>query len=161
MAASPARSPRLDRETHAAFRIIALANRVSASASRAYLRCYGVGVMEWRVLALLAVEDGATAHDLSVTSGVDKSAVSRAVNALIRQRFVTSKADTRDNRRSLLSLTAKGLALHDRIIKASLAREARLLAGFTAADKARLFELIGRLEANLPSVEAHDPAADG
>ena len=44
--------PRLDPQSHAAFQIVALANRISASASRAYLRCFGIGVMEWRVLAL-------------------------------------------------------------------------------------------------------------
>ena len=49
------KTPRLDFERHAAFLTVALGARISASASRAYMRRYGVGVMEWRVLAMLAV----------------------------------------------------------------------------------------------------------
>ncbi len=153
--------PRLDPERHAAFQIVALANRISSSASRAYLRCFGVGVMEWRVLALMGLKPGITAGEISQASGVDKSPVSRAVQALVEQGHVRTQEDARDNRRALLFLTGSGEALHDRIILASLAREARLLDGLAEDQRRTLFELLARLTGNMPLVEAHDPAAEG
>jgi DNA-binding MarR family transcriptional regulator len=149
---------RLDPERHAAFQIVALANRISSSASRAYLRCFGIGVMEWRVLALLAAKPGITAAEVSQLSGVDKSPVSRAVQALARHGRLRPEEDALDSRRIRLFLTSSGQVLHDRVIRASLAREARLLAGFSAGERTALFEFLKRLAANLPLVETHDPA---
>ena len=152
--------PRLDPQSHAAFQIVALANRISASASRAYLRCFGIGVMEWRVLALAALRPGITAGEVSVVSGVDKSPVSRAVRSLIALGHLRSAEDASDNRRSPLFLTPSGEALHDRIILASLAREERLLDGLSADERQTLFDLFKRLAANLALVEAHDPGSE-
>ena len=160
MAAEPRTSPRLNLERHAAFLTVALGARISASASRAYLRNFGVGVMEWRVLALLALKVRTTAQEISQLSGLDKSSVSRAVQALIRRADVATSADASDNRRTVLTLTPKGEALHDRVILSSLAREQLLLAGLSEQDRRTLFQLLSRLSANMDVVEAHDPAAD-
>lgn len=151
-------APRLDPRSHAAFQIVALANRISASASQAYLRVFGVGVMEWRVLALAALKPGITAGEISLASGVDKSPVSRAVRALAERGHLRLAEDASDNRRSPLFLTPSGAAVHDRIILASLAREDRLLDGLSATERQTLFSLLKRLAANIPLVEAHDPA---
>ena len=161
MPAGPQSSkPRLQPEAHASFQLVALANRISASASRAYLRHFGVGVMEWRVLALLALKISTTAQEISRLSGLDKSSVSRAVQALIRRADVATSADASDNRRTVLTLTPKGEALHDRVILSSLAREQLLLAGLSEQDRRTLFQLLSRLSVNMDVVEAHDPAAD-
>ena len=147
-------APRLDPERHAAFQIVALANRISSSASRIYLRDFGVGVMEWRVLALAALRPAISAAEISQMSGVDKSPVSRAIQTLVGRGLMQARGDAGDNRRILLSLTASGEALHDRIIEVSLERDDQLLAGLSAAERAALFGLFRRLAANLAAAEA-------
>ncbi len=147
-------APRLDPERHAAFQIVALANRISSGASRVYLRDFGVGVMEWRVLALVALRPGITAGEISQMSGVDKSPVSRAVQALTQRGLMRAQGDAGDNRRLLLSLAPAGETLHDRIIQVSQARDEQLLAGLSAAERAALFQLFRRLAANLAAAEA-------
>jgi len=158
MTPPPAKGPRIEPDDHAAFLIVSIANRVSVSASQAYMRCYGVGVMEWRVIGMLAGRPGATAKDIAQLSGLDKSAVSRAVNALIQVGHVAAGGDPDDNRRIRLQLTPTGQTLHDRIIVASLAREELLLDGFSAAERAAFFGYLRRVAANTALVEAHDPA---
>ncbi len=153
------KSPRLDLDRHAAFLTVALGARISASASRAYMRRYGVGVMEWRVLAMLAVRPGMTANEIGQASGVDKSSVSRAVQSLVRAGHVSAAEDAADNRRILLRLTPSGAALHDRIIVSSLAREELLLTGFSEAERKTLFAFLKRLTANMPLVNAEDISA--
>ncbi len=150
--------PRLDPDRHAAFQIVSLANRISSSASQSYLRHFGIGVMEWRAMALIGRQPGVTANEIAQLSGLDKSSVSRAVAALIRKGDVRAVEDPADNRRALLTLTPEGEALHDRVIAASLARERLLLSGLSAAEHSQLFELLARLSANMMLVEADTSA---
>jgi DNA-binding MarR family transcriptional regulator len=151
---------RIEPDGHAAFMLVSIANRISASASRAYMRAFGVGVMEWRVLGLVAVRPGITGNEIGQASGVDKSSVSRAIASLSRRRFLELQGDEEDNRRILLFLTPEGYALHDRVIVASLAREERLLHGLNKMERRTLFGLLKRLSTNMPLVDAHDPADD-
>ena len=59
-----------------------LANKLSASASGQYRKMFGVGIVEWRVIALLAVEPETTANSVSNVIGLDKALVSRTVKKL-------------------------------------------------------------------------------
>ncbi len=152
MAAKPLR---LDPHRHAAFQIVTLANRISTSASQAYLRHFGIGVMEWRALAHVARKPGIAANEIAQLSGLDKSSVSRAVAALIRKGDVSAAEDPADNRRSLLTLTPAGETLHDRVIVASLERERLLLQGLSADERRNLFALMARLAANMDLVDDH------
>ncbi len=154
-----AAAPHLDLDTHISFLVIALSNRISSSATQTYMRHFGVGVMEWRVLAMLAIEPDITANRINQVTGVDKAAISRAVKALVARRYVKSVGDADDSRRSLLSLTAAGRALHDRIVVASFAREARLAKGLSPEERRTLIRLLKRISANVPHVNAYDPSA--
>lgn len=156
----PHKPMRLEPDAHAAFQLISISNRLTAAASQAYLRSFGVGIMEWRLLAMLVLTGGASAHEISQISGVDKSAVSRASQSLLRRGMIASKEDPQDSRRILLSLTAEGRSMHDRIIRASLEREELLLDGFSDEERRELFRLMGKLHDNLPKVEGHDPVAE-
>ena len=152
---------RLDPDRHAAFQIVALANRISSSASRAYLRHFGIGVMEWRCLALIGRAPGASANEIAQLSSLDKSSVSRAVAALVAKGEVVTADDPSDSRRSLLTLTSTGERLHDRILVASLEREGRLMAGLSEVDRDRLFALLAQLSSNMTLVDAHAPGPQG
>jgi DNA-binding MarR family transcriptional regulator len=47
--------------------------------------------------------------------------------------------------RQAIALTRKGLAMHDRIVKLSLARERQLLKGFSAAERKLLINFLSRM----------------
>ena len=151
---------RLDLETHIAYLLISLANKITSSASSTYMRHFGIGVTEWRILAMLAIESGITANRINQVTGVDKAVLSRAVKTLVAARHVAPVSDAGDGRRSLLSLTASGRALHNRVVVASLARDARLVMGLSAEERRTLVQLLKRLSANVPFMNAYDPSAD-
>jgi DNA-binding MarR family transcriptional regulator len=148
---------RIEPDAHVAFLMVSMSNRISAAASQAYMRCFGVGLMEWRVLGLLPGRDGLAAKEIVQLSGLDKSAVSRAVASLVRGGYVASEADEKDHRSARLKLTKSGRELHDRVIVASLAREELLLHGFSDEEREAFFGFLRRAAANIPRVEAHDP----
>jgi DNA-binding MarR family transcriptional regulator len=147
----------LDRNASVPFLLIAASNKIVASASQAYMRHYRLGIMEWRVMALLAADPGMTGKDISVLSGVTAGSVSRAINILNKLRYLDVSSDAADNRRSILKLNAAGMALHDRIIISALEREALLLTGFSQAERRALLKYLRRLLANIALVNAHEP----
>jgi DNA-binding MarR family transcriptional regulator len=147
----------LDRNASVPFLLIAASNKIVASASQAYMRHYRLGIMEWRVMALLAADPGITGKDISVLSGVTAGSVSRAINILKRLRYLDVSNDAADNRRSILKLNAAGIALHDRIIISALERETLLLTGFSQAERRTLLKYLRRLLANIALVNAHEP----
>jgi DNA-binding MarR family transcriptional regulator len=147
----------MDRDASVPFLMIAVSNKVVASASQAYKRHYGLGIMEWRVMALLAADPGITGKDISMLSGVTAGSVSRAINALNKRRYLEVSNDVTDNRRSFLKLNPAGMALHNRVIISALQREALLLTGFSRVERRRLVGYLRRLLVNVALVNAHRP----
>lgn len=137
-----------------------LANKLAAGASQCYRKHFGIGVVEWRMLSMLAVENGITANRICQVIGLDKSAVSRSLQALEAAGYVSSAVDPRDARRNTVSLTSSGRELHDRVLKVALERERRLLSGLSRKEVDALIQLLGRLHAQVNNVNDYDPQDD-
>jgi DNA-binding MarR family transcriptional regulator len=129
--------------------ISALGNRLSVLAARNVRRQLGLSLMEWRVLAVLAVEPGATPGRIVEFSAVNKSVVSRAANGLLRRGLITRCAAPDHGLRTHLYLTPEGHALHDRGLGARLKAEELLLNGLPADQRDQLVELLKQLMGNL------------
>jgi DNA-binding MarR family transcriptional regulator len=127
------------------FSLTTVTNRLSRGDSRRYLREFGVGIIEWRILVALATEPGATANHVSAMIAVDKAAVSRSLARMEAMGLVTNE---RRGRRSVLQLTEKGLDLHDRITTIATDREQRLLSGFSDIERDQLLAMLNRLGVN-------------
>ncbi len=149
----------MDRNASVPFLMIAIGNKVVASASQLYMRHFGLGIMEWRVMALLAADPDITGKDISRLSGVTAGSVSRAINSLNKGGHLEASNDQSDKRRTFLRLTSRGLALHDRVIVSSLERERLLLSGFSPVEHRALLGYFRRLMANVALVSAYHPGA--
>ena len=152
-------SPRhLDFERSIAFLVSALANKLNSCASRRLRRNLDIGLMEWRVIALLGVEQATTPARISQVAAVDKSVVSRAVNALERQALIRVSSDGGAGRQTRLELTSKGRELHERGMRQTVQAEELFLTGVTAEEQEILVALLKRLTANMQLLDA-DPSA--
>jgi DNA-binding MarR family transcriptional regulator len=136
-----------------------LANKLSAGASSCYREHFGVGIVEWRLLALLAVENGIPANRMCQVIGLDKAAVSRALKTMEAEKLVTSQPDPEDARRVIITLTTSGQTLHDSIYDVAKARENLLLGDFSTEEIETLIDLLARMNARLDIVNRFDPLA--
>lgn len=127
-----------------------LNNRLSSGASDLYLREFGVGINEWRILTVLKQSPGCTAACVSERAAIHLTVISRGLRSLQDKGLV---AVDRGQRQWRLALSAAGADLHDRIAHVALQREQRLLAGLSAEEAGQLRALLLRLTANLPGVE--------
>jgi DNA-binding MarR family transcriptional regulator len=152
--------PALDLETFLPFRLSVLANRVSRALADVYEDRFGITPSEWRLIAILARFGPMCANGVCDRSAMDKVQVSRAVARAQTAGLVDRRIDGEDRRRSVLSLTEHGRAVHDRIVPLAREVEARLLDGLDTGERAQLSDLIGRLgrrAADLGGGDGGDP----
>lgn len=127
------------------FRLSVLSNVVSTNIARAYAREFDLSIPEWRVLAVLARYPDLSAVDVAERTAMDKVAVSRAVQSLLKARRLARTYDRGDRRRSVLRLSASGRAVYTRIAPLALGYEKKLLATLSAPDRQMLDRLITQL----------------
>jgi DNA-binding MarR family transcriptional regulator len=145
--AAPVNDPTvLDLEQFLPYRLSVLSNTVSSALAGAYARRFGLTIPQWRVIAVLARSPGLSAAGVAERTAMDKVAVSRAVTGLVRARRVRRLLAPADRRRSVLTLTARGMQVYRRIIPLALAYERRLLAELSAAEQLQLDALLARLQ---------------
>ncbi|MED5611448.1 MarR family winged helix-turn-helix transcriptional regulator [Pseudomonas sp. JH-2] len=137
--------------------LTSLTNKMASGASACYRKHFGIGIVEWRVLAMLAVEDHISANRVVQVIGLDKSAVSRALQVLERDGHVATKVDAKDARRYTVSLTPSGRELHDRVLVTALERERLLLAALGEEEVEMLIDFLHRMSAQLEAVNAVEP----
>jgi DNA-binding MarR family transcriptional regulator len=127
------------------FRLSVLSNVVSMNIARAYAREFDLSIPEWRVLAVLARYPDLSAVEVAERTVMDKVAVSRAVQSLLKDRRLVRTYDQGDRRRSMLRLSTSGRSVYTRVAPLALAYEKKLLATLSAADRQTLDRLMTQL----------------
>lgn len=139
--------------------ISTIANRISRGGSRVYLQLFGIGVIEWRILHVLAEDSGATAQSVCNRIDLDKAAASRSLQVLDQRGYVVAAAHPNDARKRTLSLTPAGRALFERVLPIANQREQHLLRGFSDSEREVLLGLLRRMYANAAEMDGREEEA--
>ncbi len=140
-----ARAAALRLERFVPYRLSVLANVISGSIAAAYAERFELTIPQWRVLAVLAEQPGASAAEVAQCTAMDKVAVSRAVQSLLRAGRLEREFAPTDRRRSRLRLSRAGLAVHAKVVPMALAYESALLQVLPSADRAALDRILSLL----------------
>ena len=105
---------------------------------------------------MLAAEPWIAPVQICESTGLDKAAVSRSLRDLAAEGLVETRGVDGARRRVPVALTAKGLAVHDRMVGLALERQERLLEGFSAEERAQLQDFIVRMRRRLETLRAAD-----
>jgi DNA-binding MarR family transcriptional regulator len=147
----------LDLEHFLPYRLSVLSNRVSQTIAGAYARRFGIGVTEWRVIAVVGRYPGLSANAVAGRTAMDKVAVSRAVARLLDRGLLQREMHGDDRRRSVLQLSEDGYRIYDEVVPLALDCERRLLEQLSEDERATLHALIDRLmQDGLPRLASHD-----
>jgi DNA-binding MarR family transcriptional regulator len=129
------------------YRLSVLSNRISQAIARIYEQRFGLDVTEWRIMAVLGRYPDLSAGEVAERTAMDKVAISRGVARLLTRGLLTRDTHEGDRRRSVLALSAAGVAVYDQIVPLALEYEQRLLAGLGADERQWLQRLLARLDA--------------
>jgi DNA-binding MarR family transcriptional regulator len=122
--------------------------RIAASFSDS-VRPLGATLQMWRVLAALREQDGRRMGDLSHTTSIEVSTLTRLIDTMETKGLVVRRRHEEDARAVLLHVTPAGRRLTRRIVPIAEHYEAVALAGFSAAEAAALKAALRRLYANM------------
>lgn len=142
------------------YRLSVLTNVVSGAIATTYQRRFGLGIPEWRVIAVLAGRPGLSAAEVATCTRMDAVAVSRAVTRLSRTGRLRRSVSPEDRRRSVLRLSPAGQSVYRRIAPLALDYERELLACLDAREAAALDSIVGKLTARANAL-ASSVRADG
>jgi DNA-binding MarR family transcriptional regulator len=145
MATAPTIPAPLELERFLPYRLSVLSNTISAAIARDYGERFGLAVTEWRVLAVLGRYDGLSAVEVAERTAMDKVAVSRAVNSLLKSGRIKRDTHADDRRRSVLTLSAKGRKVYDEVAPTALRYERELLSVLDREERAWLERILGKL----------------
>ena len=117
------------------------------------VRPLGATLQMWRVLAALRERDGRRMGDLSETTSIEVSTLTRLVDAMEQKGLVARRRDAGDARAVMLRATAAGRRLTERPLPIAERYEAVALAGFSAAETKTLKAALRRLYVNMEGLE--------
>jgi DNA-binding MarR family transcriptional regulator len=141
-------SQTLELENFLPYRLSILAQLVSESLHDLYAGPFGLSVTQWRVMAALGRFAPLTASEVGLRTVMDKVAISRAVAGLMKRGLVERATDRTDRRRASLRLSARGRAMHARIVPLALGYQERLYEGLSADERLQFDGLSDRLFAH-------------
>ena len=129
-----------------------LLNRAGARIATAFgeeMRPLGASLQMWRVLAALREKDGRRMGDLSLTTSIEVSTLTRLVDNMEQKGLVARRRDAADSRAVLLHVTPAGRRLTRRILPIAERYETVALKGFGAAETETLKAALRQLYANM------------
>ena len=129
-----------------------LLNRAGARIATAFseeVRPLGATLQVWRVLAALREQDGRRMGDLSETTSIDVSTLTRLVDGMEKKGLVARRRAEQDARVVTLHVTAAGRRLIGRILPIAQRYERVALAGFDEREAATLKAALRQLYANM------------
>jgi DNA-binding MarR family transcriptional regulator len=128
------------------YQLSVTSNAVSSAIARTYEVLFGLRVPEWRLVAVLAEQEGVTQQALVARTEMDKMTVSRAAQALVARGLVTRVPHGRDKRSHALALSEEGRALYAQIAPKALELEQKLLQELGAREVAQLKATLAKLK---------------
>ena len=128
------------------YRLSVLSNRISQDIANLYSERFGLGITEWRVMAVLGQQSPLSANTVAERTAMDKVAVSRAVSNLLGKKYLLRQVDGNDRRRSALKLSAKGYTVFDQIVPLALDIEGRILSVLPESEQRHLLAILDKLE---------------
>lgn len=127
-------------------------NKMSNGASQLYAFLFDMGVTDWRILSLLAVEENIPASRICHVIGLDKSAVSRSLAKLQERGYIEMTVDKKDSRAKKNKLTPAGLAMYEKMYHVAKEREEKFLEVLSDEDQEHLIRILNILNSEINDI---------
>lgn len=143
----------VDISTYTPYFLSTVNNALSRGASQHYLKMFGVGIVEWRVISMLAIEPRIPASRICDVVNLDKAGTSRALKRLFELEYLMFESSKTDPRRKIWWLNQVGYELHDNVLSAALKRERELIEGVEPADLEIFLKVIRKMRKNVDDLD--------
>lgn len=133
-------------------------------AQRNFLRPYvgeiGLGTGQPKLVAYLSEHSSCSQRELADYFEIDPAAVSRMLDSMSKAGFVTCRADERNRRSDVVTLTEKGRAANETWQAHCRDMENIMLQGFTEQERAAFSQYLSRAYHNFKTEQSAKGAAE-
>jgi DNA-binding MarR family transcriptional regulator len=136
------------------YRLGLIAARVGVLAAAQYTKRFELTTSLWRVLAIVARFEPLSATTLCEHSRLDPPRVSRAIDALVARKVVLRRVDASDQRKVVLTLSAKGRRLYQDVAVPVCAVENQVLTALSAAEQKQFWHMLSKIDKQLSGLAA-------
>lgn len=143
----------VDIENYTPYFLSSVNNALSRGASQTYLDRFGIGIVDWRVISMLAIEPWIPAARICAVVQLDKGATSRSLVKLVDSGYLDHEASEQDVRRKTYALNERGYALHDEILAIALERERALIRDVDPEDLEAFLRVMRLMKRNLQDMD--------
>lgn len=112
---------------------------------------FGITRREWRLLSLVAQNEGLLSSELAERAQLDRARTSKAITSLVGKKLLHRDTRPGDRRKATLALTGSGRAIYEQLFPLVLELNRELLTCLPAAE-------VDRFNATLDALQRH---ADG
>ncbi|QOT77969.1 MarR family winged helix-turn-helix transcriptional regulator [Cupriavidus basilensis] len=144
-------NPKLSLSDFATYRLHRIVKQFDRGIAQAYSETLGLSLSEARTLAAIGEFGPFLVIDLARFANLDKSQASRAADHLIKQGLVRREPSPTDGRAVLISLSAEGKPLFEKIMRIAASRHETLVSALSPKERAVMERALGKL---LAQVEA-------
>jgi DNA-binding MarR family transcriptional regulator len=127
------------------YRFSILAERISRAFGARYGAAFGLGIPEWRVMAVLGELNRCSTKEIIARTEMDPVKVSRAAGRLVDLGLVQQKPHPEDKRAQMLNLTRKGGDVYGKILPMARALEAEFTSVLDAEERRALDVILTKL----------------
>jgi DNA-binding MarR family transcriptional regulator len=144
-AAGGAKTEMLKQDAKLAYRLSLLSFIVNKSTAKVY-NGFGLSMHEWKVMSVLNAHAPMTGQAITQWVTLDKAAISRAIQLLLRKKLVQRKLTGFDARTVQINMTARGRSIYGTIARHTAALQADLVHDVSEADLRTLFKVLRQVE---------------
>lgn len=137
----------LDLDEFLPFKLAFTSNLISDLIATSYVGRYGLRVPEWRLITVIAENEGLSQQAICTRTRMEKVTVSRIACALEERGLVERTSNSADRRCRLLTLSARGRAIYDTVVPKALLLEARILAELEPGETTQFVATLCKIEA--------------
>ncbi|MCK5576175.1 MAG: winged helix-turn-helix transcriptional regulator [Sphingomonadales bacterium] len=127
------------------YRLSILSNRISSAIAQTYEQRFKLTMPEWRIMAILGEYPGISAGEVGDKTAMDKVAVSRALQRLMKAGRVNRGFAEADKRRSILELSEDGHNVYAKVVPMARAYEEMLIAELNDEEHKSLLKILDKL----------------
>jgi DNA-binding MarR family transcriptional regulator len=127
------------------YKLSYLTNLISDDLSKLHTDQYGIANTEWRVMAVLGISSGVSAGHVAEKTAMDKVAVSRAINNMIKNGLIERHFSKEDKRRSELMLSEEGENVYRNIVPLVLQYEDDIMGTLSENERRELTNILAKL----------------
>lgn len=120
------------------------------------LRAFNCSPLMWRVLSILADQDGHSVSELAELSVIERSNLSKLLDSMERDGLLERHAPDGDKRRTVIFISDHGRELFDQSLPAVLAYYARFLTAISPSEMTTFMAVLKKIKSNVKTFDARD-----